>query len=265
MYSSIEIAAKYLKYYFKASNRKGHGIHSPFIFDFVTNVLNDHKRYKCYDKIELLRKSLLKNNSMIKVEDFGAGSTSLKFDERKIKDIARTSLKNKKFSQLLFRIARHYQSENIIELGTSLGVTTCYLGSAKITAQVYTFEGSPQIAQIAKENFAKAGLTNIHLIEGNFSETFFPFIEGIENINLAFVDGNHKKEPTLKYFYSLEKKATSNSVFIFDDIHWSREMEEAWNLIRQHESVTVSVDLFFIGIVFFNPDFKFRQHFTIRF
>ena len=87
----------------------------------------------------------------------------------------------------------------------------------------------------------------------------------MEKINLAFIDGNHRKEPTLHYFSELLKKSTNDSIFIFDDIHWSSEMEEAWNLIQQHDSVTLTVDLFFIGLVFFSTDFKVKQHFTIRF
>jgi len=174
-------------------------------------------------------------------------------------------LKNKKFSQLLFRIAKYYKPQTILELGTSFGITTCYLASANRNSKVYTFEGSQEIEKIARENFDKAGLQNLDLIKGNFDKTFLPALNKLEKINLAFIDGNHRKEPTLHYFSELLKKSTNDSIFIFDDIHWSSEMEEAWNLIQQHDSVTLTVDLFFIGLVFFSADFKVKQHFTIRF
>src|ERR1700733_10819139 len=117
MYSSFQLAKKYLSYYLKAGNGKGHGIHSPFVFDFVTHILNDKKKYDCYDTIESLRKELIGNDLIIEVEDFGAGSTVLHTRKRKIKDIARSSLKNKKIAQLLFRVVKYYQSKTILELG----------------------------------------------------------------------------------------------------------------------------------------------------
>ena len=265
MYSSFQLAKKYLDYYIKSKNGKGHGIHSPFVFDFVINVLNDKKKYDCYNKIESLRKQLLKNNEIIEVEDFGAGSTVISINKRRVNAIANSSLKNKKFASLLFRIVKYYNPETIIELGTSFGITTCYMACANENSTVFTFEGSKEISSIAKENFSKAGLENINLIQGNFDNTLAEVLGKIRNADLVFVDGNHRKAATLGYFFDFLKKSKSNSIFIFDDVHWSKEMEEAWKQIQQHDSVTLSIDLFFIGIVFFNTDFKVKQHFTIRF
>ncbi|MEO8763187.1 MAG: class I SAM-dependent methyltransferase [Ginsengibacter sp.] len=265
MYSSFQLAKKYLRYYIRAKNGKGHGIHSPFLFDFVIHVLNDSKSCDCYDKIEPLRNELLSDNSRIEVEDFGAGSAVIPSTRRKVSSIARSSLKNKKFAQLLFRIIKYYQPETIIELGTSFGITTCYLACGNKKSTVYTFEGSKAIAGIASRNFKKAGLPNIRLTEGKFDETFPGILAKINEVDLAFVDGNHRKEATLGYFSALQKKSGGHSILIFDDIHWSIEMEEAWQQIQQHPAVTLTLDLFFIGLVFFNPDFKVKQHFTIRF
>jgi len=265
MYSSFQLAKKYLHYYISAKNGRGHGIHSPFVFDFVTHVLNDAVNYECYDKIESLRQQLLTDKAIIEAGDFGAGSAVIPSAKRKISAIAKSSLKNKKFAQLLFRIVKYYKPETIIELGTSFGITTCYMACANKNSRVYTLEGSKPIADIASRNFAKAGFQNIKLVRGNFDQTFPDILSEIKKIDLAFVDGNHRKKATLDYFSLLQNKSTSGSIFIFDDIHWSYEMEEAWKEIQGHPSVTVTVDLFFIGLVFFNPDFKVKQHFTIRF
>ncbi|MGZ6540323.1 MAG: O-methyltransferase [Bacteroidia bacterium] len=265
MYSSSQLAKKYLKYYVKAQNGKGHGVHSPFVFDFIIHVLNDKKEYECYKKIEPLRQQLLNDNSIIEVEDFGAGSAVIPFKKRKINAIAKSSLKNKKFAKLLYRIVNYYKPESIIELGTSFGITTCYFACANKDAEVYTFEGSKEIAKIARQNFERAGLRNINLTEGNFDKTFLDALQEIKKVDFAFIDGNHRRDATLDYFLSLLKKSSGTSIFIFDDIHWSSEMEEAWKQIQEHDSVTLTIDLFFIGFVFFNPDFKVKQHFTIRF
>ncbi len=265
MYSSFQLAKKFIHYYLTAENGKGHGIHSPFVFDFVKNVLNDSKFYDCYQIIEPLRKQLLKNNKLIEVEDFGAGSAFIATGKRKVNAIAKSSLKSKKFAQLLFRIAKYYKPGTMVELGTSFGITTCYLACANAASNVFTLEGSVAIGEIAKDNFNKASLKNINFIQGNFEETLPGVLNKTDRMGLVFVDGNHRKEATLHYFSEFLKRYTSSSIFIFDDIHWSREMEEAWTQIKMHPSVTLTIDLFFIGLVFFNPDIKVKQDFVIRF
>lgn len=265
MYSSFKLAQKYLHYYLTASNGKGHGVHSPFVFDFITNVLNDRKPYPLYNIVESRRKELLSDKTVIDVKDFGAGSSIIPFKKRKVKDIAASSLKATKFSKLLFRVAHYYKSQTIIELGTSLGVTSTYLAFASPLSKVYTFEGADSIASIAEQTFDRTGVKNIEIVKGNFDNTLPSFLQAINIFDLAFIDGNHRKEPTLRYFDWLLQKSQEHSILIFDDIHWSAEMEEAWEGIKEHPSVTLTIDIFFIGLVFLRKDFKAKQHFTIRF
>ena len=265
MYNRFHLIKKYLQYYFSASNGKGHGVHSPFVFDFITHVLQDDKKYAVYANIEKLRDQLLQNHNVLEVEDMGAGSSDNPSSRRKIKAIANSSLKSKKFSQLLFRIVQYYKPSTIIELGTSLGITSCYLAAGNPAARVFTFEGAKSIASVAAQNFAKAGFSNIELVVGNFNNTLLPALKNMDSIELAFIDGNHRKLPTLDYFEWLRKKSGSHSILIFDDIHWSKEMEEAWSEIQKHPDVTLTIDLFFVGLVFFSGQFKARQHFSIRF
>ncbi|MEO6720879.1 MAG: class I SAM-dependent methyltransferase [Ferruginibacter sp.] len=265
MYSRFQLAKKYLHYYFTASNSKGHGVHSPFVFDFIKNVLRDKQQYSCYDIIEMRRTALQADDSVIEVEDFGAGSGVIKSRSRVVKDIAGSSLKPKKFAQLLFRVVNYYRPATILELGTSFGITTSYLASGNEAANVYTCEGSSSIAAIAKTTFYELQLKNVQLLQGDFSKTLPIVFSKIDKLDLAFIDGNHRKEPTLHYLQQLLKHATDNTMLIFDDIHWSMEMEAAWLEIQQHPSVTLTIDFFFIGLVFINPEFKVKQHFTIRF
>ena len=266
LYSKFQLAKKYLYYFFTASNGKGHGIHSPFVFDFVTNVLNDKKKYACYDTIEGLRQQLKKNDTVIEVEDFGAGSAVIKSNKRIVKDIAKSSLKAKKFAQLLFRMVQYYRPKNILELGTSFGITTAYLASGNADVKVYTLEGATEIARIAQNNFEQLGTNNITLVQGNFAKTLPHLFSTLySNIDFVFVDGNHRKEPTLQYFLKLLAQSHNNTILVFDDIHWSKEMEEAWSTIQQHPSVTLTIDLFFIGIVVIQNEIKVKQHFTIAY
>jgi len=240
-------------------------MHSPFVFDFIANVLNDKTVYDEYERIERVRHDLLKNKNAIEVEDFGAGSGVIKSKTRRIDKIAASSLKSKKFAQLLFRIVKYYQPKQIIEIGTSFGVTTSYMAMANNNATVITHEGAGEIARVAAENFRNLSLKNIHLKKGDFSVTLPDTIAEINIIDVAFIDGNHRRMPTWNYFENLLLKSSENSIYIFDDIHWSAEMEQVWEEIKLHPAVTLSIDLFFIGIVFFKKDFKVKQHFSIRF
>lgn len=265
MYTAFQLAKKYALFYLQALNSKGHGVHSPFVFDFIKLVKNDRKLYDSYAAIEALRSRLLADKTVIEVEDFGAGSTVIKTNRRVVRKMAASSLKPKRFAQLLHRIVRYYQPETIVELGTSFGITSAYLATANKGATVYTLEGSPAIAAIAEKNFATLSLSNTRLIQGSFNKTLDPVLASLDKTDLAFIDGNHKKSPTLEYFEKFLAKAHDNSILIFDDIHWSVEMEEAWDIIKKHPAVTLSLDLFFIGIVFFRKDFKVKQHFNLRF
>ena len=138
MYSPLQLAVKYSKHWLSASNGKGHGMHSPFVFDFITKVLNDKTVYTEYEKVEALRDQLLNDNTILEVEDFGAGSSIDKKNKRNISSIAKNAAKPKKFGQLLFRIIKYYQPSTILELGTSFGITTSYLSLAKPDARLIT-------------------------------------------------------------------------------------------------------------------------------
>ena len=265
MYSPFQLSTRFLQYYITASNGRGHGVHSPFVFEFITKVLNDNRHFYAYQTIEELRQLLLADESQLAIEDFGAGSRINKNNTRSVKDIARSSLKPKKFGQLLFRIVDHYAPATILELGTSLGITTAYMASAKPGTKVITMEGAKEVANIAEMNFSKLNLSNINMVRGNFDETLPITLKKTGRIDLAFIDGNHRYEPTVRYYRQLLTTVHEYTILIFDDIHWSKEMEAAWEEIKNDPGVALSIDLFFIGLVFFRKENKVKQHFTIRF
>lgn len=265
MYSPFQLAYKYLKYWFTAQNGRGHGIHSPFVFDLVVSVFNDKGSYYCYEPIETLRKEMLHSSEWITVIDLGAGSRKGNSDKRKVSDIAKNALKPPKYSQLLFRLANYFQSGTILELGTSLGITTCYLASVQQNERVISMEGVPGIAAKASDNFKRMGFKNIELIEGNFDATLGTVLAETGKVDLAYIDGNHRFEPTIRYFEQILPHLHASGCLVFDDIHWSPEMESAWNKIKADSRVVLSIDLFFIGLVFINSDIKVKQDFIIRF
>jgi len=265
VYSSPALAKKFLRYYLTAFNGKGHGMHSPFVFQFILHVLNNKSDYVPPPEIEALRQELQRDKCMLQIEDLGAGSRVAATQERSVQQLAASALKPPKYAHLLFRLVKHYQPKTIVELGTSLGTTTACLSAANPHATITTIEGSKAVADKAAANFQTLGLENIQLLTGNFDDLLPSVINQLSSIDLAYIDGNHRYQPTINYFQQFLAKAHNNSIFVFDDIHWSAEMEQAWEEIKNHPSVKCTVDIFFLGFVFFRSEFKVKQHFSIRF
>ena len=265
MYSAPRLAAKYVRYYITAANGKGHGIHSPFVFDFIIHVLNDKKKYASYKLVEACRQRMLQDRRLLEIEDYGAGSVRGYQKQRTIDAIAKSALKPAKLAQLLFRIVQYYKPAAMIEMGTSLGVTAAYLALGNPSGKLVTCEGARSVAAIAKENFSRLQISNVKISTGNFDNTLPVVLNQLGNIDFAFVDGNHRAAPTLHYFEQLLQKSNRPAILIFDDIHWSAEMELAWQQIKNHPAIMLSIDLFFLGLVFLNTDVKAKQDFVIRF
>ncbi|GAA3998913.1 class I SAM-dependent methyltransferase [Hymenobacter fastidiosus] len=256
-------AFSYIRFLLRSGN--AHGLHSPFVFGLYTRVIHDDTARAAYAPVEARRQELRHSADTIAVRDFGAGSHTGAGRQRRIRDIARTAAKPRQFGQLLFRLVQHFQPRVVLELGTSLGLTTAYLASADAQSQIVTFEGCPQTAAVARQTFAQLSLPNIRLVEGNLDETLAPALAALPGpLDFAFFDGNHRYEPTVRYFEQCLPYRTEHSVFVLDDIHWSAEMERAWHTIRRHPEVMLTIDLFFIGLVFFRRN-QPKQHFTLRF
>ncbi|MCX6316293.1 MAG: class I SAM-dependent methyltransferase [Bacteroidetes bacterium] len=270
MYSPSQLAFKYLKYYLTSSNGKGHGTHSPFVFQFITKVMNDKTAYPEYKKVEALRKQLRSDAGVLTIEDFGAGSVKGSHHQRTVSSIAKNAAKPARFGQLLYRMVKNYQPATILELGTSLGITTAYLTLGQPQATIITMEGAAAVAARASRHFSELQLQPVRQVLGNFDETLPALLQEWQPgtgkaADFVFIDGNHRQEPTERYFQQLLPFINNDSILIFDDIHWSAEMERAWATIQSHPSVRCTIDLFFIGIVFFRKEFTEKQHFTIRF
>lgn len=265
MYSSFHLALHYLRYYMTAANGRGHGTHSPFVFDFIVHVLNSRDPDLPVSDIEQLRKQLVSDKTIIEISDLGAGSRSGSTTTREVAALAASALKPKKYAQLLYRLVRHYRPATIVELGASLGLTTAYLSRANPDASIITIEGSPAVAAMAEKHYRQLECDNIRLRIGNFDDVLPGVLQELPTIDLAYIDGNHRYQPTINYFQQFLARSGSDTILVFDDIHWSAEMEKAWEEIKAHPSVTYTIDIFFLGFVFFKNEFKVKQDFVVRF
>lgn len=264
-YNALRMAGKYISYYLSAENGRGHGVHSPFVFDFIDKVLADTSGFGKSEKIESLRRQLLADDSLIRVEDFGAGSSFSNGHLRSIRSIARSAVKPEKYARLLHRIAFHYKPSVVLELGTSLGLTTAYLASANSESLVFSIEGSAEVAAAASRHLDRLHIKNAEVITGRFQDRLEDILKKSGSPGLVFIDGHHRLEPTLDYFKRIKPFLAPRSLVIFDDIHWSPEMECAWREIGGDPEVSLTIDLFFLGIAVMNPDIREKEHFSIRY
>lgn len=237
-----------------------HSIHSPFFFDFYNRIVRGKTDALKFEKIERLRTDLLGNQTAIKVLDLGAGSTTLKDSNRTLADIASTSLSPRKLSEFYYRMIIEMDAQRVVELGACLGINTLYLAQ-KDDARIFTFEGSPALANVSLTNFEYLEQDNIQLIEGNLDATLPEFLQDPAKINFVLLDANHQYAPTMKYFGWLVRRLNEESIMVIDDIHLSEDMERAWEELQMNPLVYGSVDLFRCGILFFDPALN-RQHFT---
>lgn len=260
--ANVRFFRDYLSHCIRSKTR--HGTHSPFVYDLVDRVVYDFDKRNYYDLIECLRDQLVDDHRTLTITDLGAGSMLNKNKTKKVSTLAKNALKPPRIAKLIARLAQEFQPNNIIELGTCLGITTLYLSKASPISSILTVEGCPETARIAQENFEKLDASNIDIKVGDFDTVFPRLIAEIPAIDFLFVDGNHRKSATLDYFYQSLPKVHEGSLLIFDDIYWSEGMKEAWEEIKSHPSVTVTVDLFYIGLVFFKKD-QAKEDFKIRF
>lgn len=247
----------YLKFLSKASNQ--HGVHSPFVYQFVTKCLYDRKHHSSYQLLKAYKSGLLTSEEIIEVTDFGAGSRIFKSNRRAVKDIAKYAGATLKRMRLLCRVVSYFNAENSLELGTSVGLATAglVLGGSKVTS----LEGCPQTAGVAQKHLEKLNSSNFEIVLGDFKKTLEEQI--CKKFDLIYFDGNHSKEATLNYFEQLLPTVVNDTVWIFDDIYWSAEMTEAWEQIKNSNQVRVTVDCYWLGFVFFRKE-QVKEHFKIR-
>lgn len=244
--------------------RTRHGVHSPFVFQLIEQVLRSRPALPEHAPIEALRKELLHSDQVIAVHDLGAGSRALRAPSRRVADIARISLKPARQGQMLQRLVHWTGARHMLELGTCFGITTLYLARGNEAGSVTTIEGCPQTHRIALHQFEQLRQRNITAVLGSFEHALPEALRRMDRLDLAFMDGHHAEEPTMAYFEQCLAKAHDASVLVLDDIHWSQGMEAAWARIKSHPRVTVTIDLYDLGLVFLRSG-QAKEHFRLRY
>lgn len=256
----------YLRHVLTAWNTTGEGIHSPSLFYIVRFLFRDKNSYYCFETIEQQRASLSANRDVVEVIDYGScGCPSGMRVMRRISDVAKYQLECARVQQVLFRLLVYMNEEEhrpleILELGTSLGITTAYLASVDSKNRVMSFEGSSSIASLARKQWQLLGLENIECIEGRIEDTLYNNARA--RLDFVYVDANHTYEATMEYVHFLLDRMSPKGIVVVDDIHYSREMCRAWEELKKDKRVTSSMDLFHVGLLFVNP-YYMKRHYKI--
>jgi predicted O-methyltransferase YrrM len=258
----VKLALRYLNYVLNAVDE--HSLHSPYIYNLYSNIIKPDRDKQEFAPYKHIKKELAKDTRIIKICDLGAGSAINPNPRKKIKEIMKHGTTPQKQSRLFYRIIKHFQFTNIVELGTSVGINTLYMASANKNAQVYTLEGCPSTARVATEVFSRFQDLNIHLIQGNIDQVLPNLVKKLPALDFVYFDANHTFDATLKYFTMCLPKIHENTIFVFDDIYWSTGMEKAWNIIKNHDIVSLSIDLFDSGMVIFKPLYV-KQHYVLSY
>jgi predicted O-methyltransferase YrrM len=249
-----------MRYWLDAVNE--HSLHPPFVYQLYREVIRPAG--SPLPTVEALRKQLLQRNETIRMQELGAGSSITASNTRRLSSIARHSLTPSRFSQLLYRLVQFSGASTILELGTSLGLNTLYLSAAAPGGRVFTIEGCPATAALARRHFQQLEATNIQLQVGNIDQVLPRLLEELQRIDLVYLDANHTYAATLRYVAWLLPRLHSHSVLVVDDIHWSFGMQQAWQELCDQPSVSLSLDLYEAGLLFFRHGMP-RQHYVVEF
>jgi predicted O-methyltransferase YrrM len=260
MIHTIHRLREFLSYQQRAQTK--YYIHSPFVYQFYLNILEGNRSSEAVQKVKSLHKRLLQNYDKILIDDMGATPGA---KEKMVSHIAATASMPHKYGMVLYNLAHYFSPQNIIELGTCLGLGTAYLASANPSASVITIEGSTALADLAGQNFNETGLKNIVQLIGNFDEKLPEVLTNLAAVGMAFIDGNHRYEPTLRYFNQLMAKAQEGTILVFDDIYWSPEMTEAWQVVKLDPRISLTIDIYRFGIAFIQKDKLAKEDFTLRY
>ncbi|MBS1650394.1 MAG: class I SAM-dependent methyltransferase [Bacteroidetes bacterium] len=246
---------KYFIIHLIKSNRRGHNIHSPFAYKLCEEVFYNHHSFSDFEPLKQIRKKLTQTATSITIQGFGAGSNTLASNLRTISSIAKHGVSSIKQAEILYRLINYFNVKRILELGTSIGLTTLYLSRANIKAHVTSIEAEKTLHNFAKDLAQKHNCNNITFINQTFEDAIFNN-EQVAPYDFIYVDGNHTYSATTQYFEFFLKSITPNTIIIFDDIYWSSQMTKAWNEIKSHSKVKLSIDAYWFGLVFFKEEIK---------
>lgn len=260
--NALQEAFHYLIHFCAAKKR--HGIHSPLVYTLSDSVFSFKNTNAHFSELLDLKKEWLQNKDILEIQDFGAGTRVAKGqNKRTISEIARVSTADQKQAQALYHLVNFLKPKAILELGTNLGWTSFHMAKAAPESQVVSIEGSKSLHDFAELHRKKLKLDNLNFVCSEFGQLLSTPNWTQLKFDLVYMDGNHRKDPTLSYCKLLEPYLSDNAVIVIDDIYWSKEMTEVWNNLRVQDKYPLTIDCFYFGLLFLEKRNQ-KEHFRLR-
>lgn len=244
-----------VQYYWNSKTK--FDIHSPFVFEFATQVLEDDRYFYDFEVIEDLRDELLSDSTMIAVHD----SKRALPQKQKIKTLTKALEISALQGQFLFRLTHHYQPKVILDIGTGFGIKTLYQATASYQHQVITLEENPALSKVAQQNFQRFSRVKIKTIIGGFEEKLPSLLPKLNTIDCVFLDMSCCSPISL--FEICLPFIHNDTIFVLNHIHASPTMNQIWQTLQQHTAVTFSIDVFQLGLLFFRKEMIEKQDFVL--
>lgn len=253
-----------LRHFVRARYWRGHAVHSPFVYHIVRHVITGHHSDAALrQRMEAYRKGLAADSTPLMVGSIGAVPRPPRL--RTVGEIAGQTSTSDKYGRLLSRLAEELQPRGILELGTSMGVSAAYLSAGCPSAKIVSIEGLAEVAAVAERHLHAAGFDNVSVLRGDIDRLLPQALDSLPDgeVDMAFVDANHSRDATMRYFEALAARRARRCLLVFDDIYWSSGMTEAWRAIASDERVMTTIELPRMGLAFFRPGCT-KEHYVVR-
>lgn len=240
--------------------RRGYGVHSPFVFNLITKVIEEKCSYYSFYDIELLRRELYYREDKLPCPD---RSHPGRMKYRQIGEIVYCEAIKPSHGKLLFRLANYFKSQRILQIGPNVGISTLYLTSYAKEVRCIALENVPQFAEIARQVFERAG-KHIDLRVGSYASLLPQALRDLGEVDLVYFNTLYEQQHTEALFESCLPYVGDWTLFVFEGIKSSQRMRAFWDAVCARPEVTVTIDLYTMGIVFFNPKLH-KQNYIVYF
>lgn len=248
---------QFVKYLFRGKSR--YYLHSPWVYQFYKSVLLNRAENRQGTRLNQYRTAL--QNSGLYLHAFKNGA--MQAVAVPVSQIEKQVAVRHKYGMLLYHLVATYKPATILEIGTSIGISTAYIRAANHESNITTLDANSEAQHIAKDFHTKFGFDNIRYVNGYFDDTLPAVLHSTDTLDMVYFDGNHTYEATLQYFEWCLQKHNGHSIFVFDDIYWSAEMTKAWEEIKKHPDVRLTIDVYQMGICFFMKEKLAKEDFTL--
>lgn len=207
---------------------------------FIEQYISDNKYSQHVNNIESARINFLQNNDILPSSGKSVG------------EYCKASSSPQSKGEFLMKLIRVIKPDNCLELGTNFGISAAYQACGlelNGKGRLITIEYNRELLPYSDDLWDKIGIKHrIQQYQGKFEDVLSEILSMLQEIDFVYIDGNHRKEPTLSYFNEIYPFLRKDSVVVFDDITWSDEMKEAWMILSKDQRINNAFEVHDLGV-----------------